>query len=91
VSLSVWKFPLRVDDVVPVEMPEDAKLLTVQLQRGEPCLWALVCPEAPKRTRFLRIVGTGHPVEDDLLYVGTFQLQNGALVFHLFEGQAARE
>jgi len=70
-------------------LPRDAKILTVQTQRGAPQLWAMVDSETKKVTRYFRLSGTGHPLGDDYLkiinYIGTFQMGNGALVFHLFE------
>lgn len=90
-SKSVWKFPVSLEDQFPLEMPEGAQPLSVQMQHGQPCLWALVNPDAPRRSRFFRLVGTGHPVEEGLGFVGTFQLNGGALVFHLFEAGGAQE
>ena len=85
--LTIWKFPLRVDDDVRVPMPRGAQVLAVQEQHGAPCIWALVDPEAQKDLRHFRIVGTGHPFEeaDAYRHLGTFQMHGGALVFHLFE------
>jgi hypothetical protein len=83
---TIWKFPLRVDDHVAIEMPMASKVLCVQVQLGTPCLWALVYPDAKMETRDFRVIGTGHPIERDPGdYIGTFQLNGGALVFHVFE------
>lgn len=83
----VWKYPLPIDDEVSVEMPEGACPLTVQVQGGRPTLWALVDPDAVPTTRRFRIAGTGHPIGADVgAHVGTFQLADGGLVFHVFDG-----
>lgn len=93
---TIWKFPLEVTDVQSVAMPQGAQVLTAQLQGpsyearatdSSLCLWALVDPDAPKTVRLLHIFGTGHPVynADSLRYISTFQLDGGALVFHVFE------
>lgn len=70
-------------------MPADAQILTVQVQHGVPCLWALVTPDNEPSTRVIEIFGTGHPVNENMsierVYIGTFQLRDGALVFHAFE------
>ena len=84
---AIWKFPLEFAPVQTVEMPQGASLLCVQMQGGIPCLWALVYPEATREARRLRMVGTGHAYHDSDLfceYVGTFQMQDGGLVFHVF-------
>lgn len=51
-------------------------------------VWALVNPEEPTERRPFRLAGTGHPIDyeaDDLRFVGSFQLDGGTLIFHLFE------
>lgn len=90
--LTVWKFPVRVADEFSIDMPTGAKLLTVQTQGGEPCLWALVEDADPKVARKLAIRGTGHNADslDGAAYVGTFQVMGGALVFHLFDRGEAK-
>lgn len=84
---TIWKFPVPLQDVVEIEMPQDAHILDVQTQQNAPVIWALVWPDAVKVRRTFRVIGTGHPVEraEDLEYIGTFQIHGGALVFHLFE------
>lgn len=87
---AVWKYPLAVEEVQQLDMPRGARALAVQIQGGEPCLWALVYPAAPTETRTVRVTGTGHTnigiFADD--YVGTFQLLGGGLVFHVFMPEA---
>jgi len=85
--LTIYKYPIEPRDFT-LTLPERARLLTVQTQYSRPCLWALVDPEAPPEERHFVTYGTGHPVTDDpvrLTYIGTFQLEGGMLVFHLFE------
>jgi hypothetical protein len=56
------------------------------MQGEMPCAWALVDPEQPKVRRRFWVVGTGHPFPNwwGQLYVGTVQMREGALVFHVF-------
>lgn len=70
-----------------LKMPRGAKALTVQVQNGAPRLWALVDPEQPEERRVFEVYGTGHKIPDihSVVYVGTFQVDDGAFVFHLFE------
>lgn len=67
-------------------MPASAQILCVAEQRGILCLWALVNPLAIAEKRIIRIAGTGHelPAEPGI-YIGSVQLKQGALVFHVFE------
>lgn len=92
----VWKFPLPMGGwgiangvCSPVHMPEEAHLLTLQVQQGVPTLWAQVNPEAPVVRRIFQWVGTGQKAPADGTYVGTVQLQGGQFVFHLYEVGAA--
>lgn len=84
----IFKYPVRIRDKFEVELPQSAEILDVQLQFGEPMMWALVDPQEQKVTRRFRVIGTGHPIESDdlhrLHYVGTFQVAGGDMVFHLF-------
>lgn len=84
--VAIWKFPLEITDRQTVMMPAAADVLCVQAQHEIPCLWAVVDTEATPTPYEFRMVGIGHPIHDKLgPYIGTFQLRNGGLVFHLFE------
>jgi hypothetical protein len=86
---TVWKFSFTPDDDIEIDMPEGAQILTVQIQFEQPCIWALVDPKSKLKKKRFKLIGTGHPIEIndivDYRYVGTFQLMEGQLVFHLFE------
>lgn len=83
---SIWKFRLQVADEQIIEMPSNAVVLTVQIQQGAPCLWAMVDRDAPKAVRKFITHGTGHDVSEAAgQYIGSYQLHNGGLVFHVFE------
>lgn len=83
---TIFKYQFCIDDTIRVVMPMQSKVLSIQVQRGEPTMWALVETDLPKVTREFRVRGTGHEIGDDCgPFIGTFQLHDGALVFHLFE------
>lgn len=86
-SATIWKFVLNLADEQDVLMPEGAAILSCQVQNGTPCIWALVRPDAPtQEVRRIQIFGTGHPMDvTPKVFVGTFQIHGGALVFHVFE------
>lgn len=85
--MTIWKFPLKVKDVQQIEMPQGTRLLSVQVQRGIPCLWALVDEQAPREKRLIVTYETGHYVHDGTrAFVGTYQIDGGELVFHVFDG-----
>ena len=70
-----------------LRMPEGAQVLTVQMQHGVACMWAKINPEMSQEDRTFEVYGTGHELPDDprLLYVASFQMEDGALVWHVFE------
>jgi hypothetical protein len=98
---TIWKFSFKIEEDVQLEMPIGARVLSVQTQNGQPCLWAIVDDQAKKEKRKFFVHGTGHKLPDVLSdhfhHLGTFQIEviqvseksthmeRGALVFHLFE------
>lgn len=86
---TIYKYQLEVIEKQIVELPLGAQILTVQVQNGEPCIWAEVYNENKLVKRVFEIFGTGHELREgmgvDRKYIGTFQIHDGALVFHLYE------
>lgn len=83
----IFKYPLDLVDTQTILVHRGAIPLCVQVQNGIPCLWAIVDLAAATGGLTLRIIGTGHPIDDDLdslTYLDTFQMMDGALVFHVF-------
>lgn len=84
---TVHKWPLVISHIQWIEMPEEAQILSLQVQHGTPHIWALVDPEKPAtQRRFFEMYGTGNSIAPDPgPYVGTFQLNGGNFVLHVFE------
>jgi len=69
-----------------VLMPIGAKILCLQIQNDIPCVWAVVDTSVGHEGRVFSTYGTGHETPKyPGIYIGTYQLHNGALVFHVFE------
>lgn len=85
---TIWKYDLGPTDYQTFEMPRGAEVLSVQMQKGEPVLWALVDPHAEKTTRAIWSCGIGGPaaVAVGKPHLGTYQLVGGSLVIHVFDG-----
>lgn len=82
----VHKFQLKLTDEPQVfQMPVGAQVLTTQTQWDVICIWALVDPQAKLDPRTFIIRGTGHPVQDNVKYIGTVQQMDGRFVWHIFE------
>lgn len=87
--MKIWKFQLGLYHQQAIEMPKGAKLLTIQVQRDEPVLWALCDEDQRDEIRHLRVYGTGHPITGDPgTYIGTFQVADETFVGHVFEPHA---
>lgn len=87
---SILKFTLETTDLQDILMPKGAKILCIQTQNNWPCLWAICEGYVPMETRRFRILPTGHKIDDvrvdqELVYIGTYQLMSGNLIFHCFE------
>jgi hypothetical protein len=88
----VYKYPLLpLGDWISVMMPEGAEPLCVQVQNGDPCMWARVTVGNPPTTHHFRIAGTGQDLGSNVgKHIGSVQLYGGALVFHVFADGAAQ-
>lgn len=80
---AIYKYPLEIRNCSEIEMPQDAVILSAQVQGSTICIWALVDPEAAPQSRVFSVYGTGHPIETPGLFLSTVQI--GSLVFHIFE------
>jgi len=88
--LTIWKFSIDTADTQVINVPRDGKILCIQVQQAiGPCLWILVDSEAKLEPRTIEVFGTGHPISRETgvrrVYIGTYQLANEQLVFHVFE------
>ena len=82
----IWKFPLVIEDVQIIELPRNYEILTIQVQNGIACLWAMVSPEVPKEKIIIEIICTWEPFSiAERQYIGTFQVFEEQLVFHVFK------
>ena len=88
---TIWKFELNpsISGNHSFKIPKDSEILTVQMQNNNPCIWVLVNPNNEVEERFFELFGTGHDVYCDMgidrKYINTVQMQEGSLVFHIFE------
>lgn len=87
--MKIWKFKLSKEKSQLVEMPEHSEILDIQMQDGEPVMWALVNEEANKIDINIHMYGTGwefHENESEYAtekqYLAT--VQDGEFVWHFF-------
>ena len=81
----IFKYELEVKSEFTLELPRGAKILHAEVQKGKPCIWAKVNPKAQPEKRRFTFTATGDDFAFGGRYVGTFLLQGGSFVVHLFE------
>lgn len=86
---TIFKYAVEISEDFTVQAPEGAEWLSVQVQGGEVQIWARVNTIRPAAEYRFGVHGTGHELNDFTArapHIGTFQLEGGALVFHLIGG-----
>lgn len=91
---AVWKYPAAPPDATALyssewalEMPVGATILFIEVQYGQPKMWAEVDAETDQyEIRRFKLVGTGHAeIESGDKYIGSFLVNGGVFVFHVYE------
>lgn len=90
----IWKWVLELSRVQKIQMPKACRILSLQTQYGKPVLYAAFeyhnqdGLNHKEETRTFVTVGTGDNVNvklPSLHFLGTYQIDNGAEVYHVFE------
>ena len=90
---TIHKFPLMITDVQTIDLPNGSIILDAQFQDEQLCLWAWLDTTASYSTeaKKIRIIGTGHPIDNafSLRHISTVQQKIGVsnLVWHVFVEQ----
>lgn len=95
--ITIYKYPIKMTELFWLDLPAGSKVIHVDVQRDEPMMWIKVDTVQPLRETIFGVFGTGRQMdavdEDGNLnpvahapHIGSFMLQNGNLVFHLFGG-----
>lgn len=83
--MTIWKFPISLA-AKEIQVPEGSQFLSVQVQNNQIVAWFAVHETWPKTAYAINVVATGQ--QEDTFhrsqFLGTVQLDNGALVFHIF-------
>lgn len=81
-----WQ-PNGFGDLVEVDMPVGAEILSGREWNGAICIWALVEPNAETETRSFLMAGTGHEITGrrNLSFIDSVALVEPGLIFHIFE------
>jgi hypothetical protein len=85
---SIYKYTLQTTGLQEIEVPVNSRILCVQVQYNQPNIWILVdLNEIEKETLNIIIKGTGFEIDSgtNLHYIGTYQLESGNFVGHVFQ------
>lgn len=83
--MKIYKYHIRPGSI-KIKMPIGSKILSIQTQFNEPEMWVLVNQNNKECEREFVVFATGQEIdENNIEYIGTFQIDNGSLIFHLFE------
>lgn len=81
--MRILKQALEIVDIQTIFMPRTAKMLCVQVQREQLCLW-YESDGSHDYSRDIAVIGTGNPMPDKKLkYIGTVQMH--PFVWHVCE------
>lgn len=85
----IFKYRLTITDEQTLQLPLYSRLLAVQFQGEQLCLWALLpvdYEQAATEPRVINLVGNKQPMDAQRrVYIGTVQQHGGQLVWHVFE------
>lgn len=87
---TIGKYALLGAQIERVNVPRGARVLTVQMQGAQVCLWALADSREPLVTMTVWVFGTGFEMPEEVgRYLSTVQTRDG-FVWHYFlaPGQA---
>lgn len=86
--MKIFKYEIPIKDEFVLGLPIHCKILSFQVQNEKPFICVLVDPAKSLRPRYFCLRGTGHDIDyhpDLMKYIGTVQMADGALIWHLFE------
>ena len=82
----IYKYELALTYKSIIKLPANSTILSLQTQSGIPCIW--VWMDVGKKTEvevILYTIPTGQVTDlENAKFLGTYQLAEGALVFHVF-------
>lgn len=89
--LKVMQYRLRIIDKESILMPKGAKILSVKMVQGKPCVFVLAdIKQEEKEERIFRLYDTNRAFDSGSIkndgYIGTISLDDGELNYHVFEG-----
>lgn len=79
----IYKYKIEYGQKCIIEMPDQAQILSLQVQNDIPCIWVLVDPNKPLVKRTFVTYVTGSIPNPNHTFIGTYQID--WFVGHVFE------
>ena len=79
----IYKQRLEIADIQKITIPGDSQFLSLQAQDNKPVLWYIVGADINKEFTLITMT-TGRNNGERGKYLGTYQLNGGAFVGHVF-------
>ena len=80
----VWKSHISPGQT-EVNLPRGANPVSVDVQNGHLMMWSIVDSAQPKVPLSIYVAGTGADLPEHIdRFIGTFLIEGGSLVFHVF-------
>lgn len=86
---TIYKYEISIKDSFVLEIPAGAQVLALRSLESKVYLFVLVDPRAQNEIVAFRLISTGYPVEDGLVYLDTLQYDRMDIAFHLFRKESA--
>lgn len=81
---TVWKHTLGPGPITTIDVTCGARIVHVDVQLDLPRVWVDLDPEAHAQQQRVWIVGTGGAVPEGAEHVGSFLVDGGMFVFHVY-------
>lgn len=87
---TIHKFPIdpSIDSITEIKTTVGYRILTAQVQGGRPYVWVEMDLDDLPVITTVTVIGTGRMMPENaaarLWYVGTFQMQDGTYVGHVY-------
>ena len=83
----IYKYKLDITDRQTIDLPRDAKLLDIQVQNSDICLWAEIEDDEVTVPALIECFGTGNGIYEDMgvdrFYIAT--VQKDGFVWHFYK------
>lgn len=81
----IYKYPIPFFPEQKLRLSQAAEVIHVGMQEGTITLWAMVDTDAPTENITIRIYGTGHEIDPNLVLYPLGTVFDGPYVWHVFE------